>query len=236
MDKEIGDHRRENGRQPGSGQPPKRFRSTAAAIGAVILMVTLVRSIVLPVESSGGDSYGHRCPLSPNVPDVSALLARIRNIATTDGTSLANMVGYLYFYDQGFMPVELASLDVGNNTVTLTSECASIGLQYARSNIDSKIMVYNIALSLPGEGSVDCVFVPNGISCQIQNRFSCKSRVALTCSVLTEVMPGSKYHYQRPTAELVLESFELELFGSEDSIRRLIFDKPPQRNSCTQFN
>lgn len=196
-----------------------------ATIGAALLLVIVISSYFL--VSSGKTS--HRCELSKTVPDVQALLNRAKNVPSAEKTDLANMVGYLFVYGEGFLPVILTEFIKGGERLSFISECATFSLIYRLVGNSTRIDLTGMNLQLDP-------LVKNGHECELpqstelvipmESVFSCRSPKSLVCRY------GDSNRYMNLVAELVLESLEFELNGNPAAMKEGRFDKPLLDYSC----
>lgn len=102
-------------------------------IGSAIVVVVVI-SVLLLVFLLPRD----RCKLSYPEPSLTELMKKKRNYASANNTALANMIGYLYFFRKGFMPLVLSKFVVDNKTATLASECATLTWNYEVKYLDPR--------------------------------------------------------------------------------------------------
>lgn len=198
-----------------------------AAIGAVLLLIIVILSVML---ASSGHKH-NRCELSDVMPDAEALLEGSKNVPSIANTDLANMVGYLFVYGEGFLPVSLTEFLKGKERLIFKSDCASLSWNYRLVNYNTTIDLTGINLKLDEQvkGGLKCDLKYNEFSLPKSKMFSCGSRMAFVCR------SKDSAGYMEPVAELVLESFKFELDGNPVEIKGGYFDKPPLDYSCQAF-
>lgn len=91
---------------------------------SVVMLILVILIIVLVNNGHNG------CKLSTTMPDVERLLKAEKDIASSDNKALANMIGYLFFYDRGFLPIVLTKLNMDDKRITLASECVTLTWEY----------------------------------------------------------------------------------------------------------
>lgn len=187
---------------------------------------------VLALSSLASLARGDECQLSKEVPDVTALIASVKNVASPDKTALANMVGYLYFYDQGFLPFVLKNLTVQDGKMRWISDCATLSISYREQPNDlHKWELYDKTLEMPDGLGWPCILDQSYSGYHKERRLSCKQRMSKICWV-----PTNQRNNLLPSIELILHSFELELFGDAESIESRNFSFEPDDSGCWQLS
>lgn len=212
---------------PQAGQLPRWLYFVAVAIGSVMLVIIVIL-ILLLVGSSTSDNQ-HKCQLSSTVPDVKSLLANTREIASENRTVLASMVGYLFLYDRGFVPMELNKVVLEYGQLELMTECATLNFNYRGNDQNKGLVLDDIRLDLPD--GLSCTIGYSAIMLFPNIRQSCRKKQSLVCRRAAITVGGS--YYMQPVAELVLEIFELEL--SNNFTTGQVSDKLEDSSNCREW-
>lgn len=196
-----------------------------AAIGAVLLLVIVIMSILLLASADNGHQG---CKLSETMPDVKALLKEARNIPSADSADLANMVGYLFVYGKGFLPLKLTEFIKSKCKLLFKSECATFSWNYRLLENQASIEFtgMNLQLDTQVKDGLKCDLQDNDFLLPMKNMFSCSKRMSLVCR------SRDSAGYMTPVAELVLESLQFELYGEPAAMKEGHFDKPLLDYSC----
>lgn len=207
-------------------------------IAAAIVLVVVVAVVLFFTWPSR-----HQCiplKMKPNMSEI-----QVENVASEEGDlAVANMAGYLELLDptggnSTYLPLDIRSLqfskpdESGGRVVTLGGECLRFEASYSIEEEDSgrnykfsylKMLVEDGAKRDKKAENI-CEFdAPFTFGIPDEVRYSCQKKLSHQCSTAG-----------KPIASLVLKSFELELAGDPDHVRKCEFTKPAWSYSCISW-
>lgn len=206
------------------------------ALGGVIAVAVLV--VIILVAWPKGQS----CVPSKDVPDFKAL--QKKNVASSDATALASLIGYVELAGATYLPVDIDSVSVSKLDkpnkddvyfATLSGKCVSFNVTYANQTTPTNPKSINyhltkIEMFVKNDANEDKEFKKLGDfdpqldgTVPSSNRYSCIKD--LTHSVKSE-------DKKSVVASLRVAAFELELDADPAQAKEGKFSKTELQGSC----
>jgi hypothetical protein len=191
----------------------------------VVTMVAVAGAVPFGLESAD-------CARSKVKPDIDSI--QVKNLASTDRSTLANMAGYVEFADNTYLPLDVKSISVGQpdseglSVLTFSGKCASFEIR-----VDYKEYAYSNPMLLvdddnSGTQKKVCRFNERfWVTGPANERWSCKEVLHHRC-----MTRQTREH----VASLVLKSFEFEINGNQAFVAKGQFTKKPWAETCRIWN
>jgi hypothetical protein len=204
-----------------------------AATVVVAVVVSIVVIVLLMRPHSKVQPKSIECVPSKNKPDLKTL--KVTNFGSTDLTAVANLAGYVHLRkDDSYLPLDIDTVTVinpykgGSHQVIFSGKCTSVNLVYNDENSlysykDLTVLVKTYAKKDTKQKEICKVSQLYTAKHPTSLRYSCKGEEHHDCKLL---LP------EELVADLVLESFELELNTKPFAVKNAIFEKPAWDNSC----